>query len=192
VAFVPADATLGIADPVTVTLPIGGLGFTPIGTTTPRTTWLMDCELALALRHAADVMKAHDVTRVEDYGLYNYRCIDQTVQPPCPGSTLSMHAHALAVDLAAFTTTDGARYSVNDDFLVDAGGVGVARACAAPAAPRSGKDAWLHELVCDLHAHEIFFIELTPDYNAAHRDHFHVDLTPGADFVHRRAGAADE
>jgi hypothetical protein len=29
----------------------------------------------------------------------------------------------------------------------------------------------------------IFNIILTPNYNAAHRDHFHVDLTPNAHFL---------
>ena len=27
---------------------------------------------------------------------------------------------------------------------------------------------------------------LTPNYNADHRDHFHVDLTTGSDFIRRR------
>jgi len=30
---------------------------------------------------------------------------------------------------------------------------------------------------------DIFNIILTPEYNAAHRNHYHVDLTPGADFI---------
>jgi hypothetical protein len=34
-------------------------------------------------------------------------------------------------------------------------------------------------------ADQVWNIALTPNYNAAHRDHFHVDLTAGSDFIRR-------
>jgi hypothetical protein len=34
----------------------------------------------------------------------------------------------------------------------------------------------------------VWNIVLTPNYNADHRNHFHVDLTPGSDFIERRVG----
>jgi hypothetical protein len=140
----------------------------------------MDCELARALALAAPVLASHGVVEVADYGVYNYRCIDQSVQPPCPGSSLSQHAYAKAIDIAGLTTMDGAFYSVNDDWVIDPDGE---ETCAA--ATDGPKDAYLHAVLCDLYANEVFHIYLTPNYNSAHRNHWHVDLTDGADFIEK-------
>jgi hypothetical protein len=44
-------------------------------------------------------------------------------------------------------------------------------------------DRVLHEVACAMWTEEIFQIVLTPDYNDAHRNHFHVDLTAGSMFI---------
>ena len=41
----------------------------------------------------------------------------------------------------------------------------------------------LQDIAWDLHTRRIFNVVLTPDYNAAHYNHFHVDLTPGSHFL---------
>ena len=41
---------------------------------------------------------------------------------------------------------------------------------------------WLKALADARYAMDIFNIILTPNYNAAHYNHFHVDLTPGGDY----------
>ncbi len=169
----------GIADPVTVTMPLNGMPFRYTGSTTPRTKTLMDCTLAKSLAEAAPIWKAHDVVEVADYGIYNYRCIGGTGTPPnCP-SGMSQHAYAKAIDLVAFKTRDGATYTVETDFVIDPDG----KTCTAATEP--GKDAWLHQVICELKAHDVWNIVLTPNYNADHRDHFHVDLTPNADYIKR-------
>jgi len=48
---------------------------------------------------------------------------------------------------------------------------------------RAGADAFLHELICTLKDAGVWNIVLTPNYNADHRDHFHVDRTQGSDFI---------
>jgi hypothetical protein len=40
------------------------------------------------------------------------------------------------------------------------------------------KNLFLHQALCELYDLEVFKILLNPNYNAAHRNHFHVDLTP--------------
>jgi hypothetical protein len=55
------------------------------------------------------------------------------------------------------------------------------------AATSNMKDAFLHELACALYDDSVFAIILTPNYNADHRNHFHVDLTDGSHFL----GATD-
>ncbi len=178
----------GIATPVIVHPPIAGIGYRYLSNDATRASLLVDCELALALVRAAEVFAAHDVVEVADLGVYNYRCIDQTVDPPdCPGSSLSQHAHALAIDLAGFTLAGDVFYSVNDDFVIDAEADDTCAAATAGAA-----DTALHAIVCDLHAMGIFHILLTPNYNAAHRNHFHVDLTAGADFITKPGAPAPQ
>jgi len=185
-------ANLGVADPVTLTTPINGMVHRYVSNTTPRTTFFMDCTLARSLAKAAAILRAHDVVEVADIGVYNYRCIGGVGTPPdCPQG-MSQHAYAKAIDLAAFTTSDASVYTVATDWIIDPD---TEETCAAPAEP--GKDAWLHELICELKAAGTWNIVLTPNYNADHRDHFHVDLISGANFMEKRGlpmdqGSADD
>jgi hypothetical protein len=71
----------------------------------------------------------------------------------------SQHAHANAIDIAAFTLENGEDVSIAADW--HGGGA---------------KAAFLREVrdgACG-----IFGTTLSPDYNAAHRDHLHIDQTP--------------
>ena len=81
--------------------------------------------------------------------------------------------------------------SVNDDWVIDPDSE---ETCAAPAEP--GADAFLHETICALKDAGVWNIVLTPNYNADHRNHFHVDLTSGAHYLgyleHFTWGFSDE
>src|SRR5690606_19933634 len=94
------------------------------------------------------------------------------------------HAYANAIDIAGVTYLDdnGAEQyaSVNDDWVIDPN---EQPTCSAATEP--GKDALLHELICELKDAGVWNIVLTPNYNAAHRNHFHVDLTPGGNTINR-------
>ncbi|KQN04777.1 extensin [Sphingobium sp. Leaf26] len=68
----------------------------------------------------------------------------------------SEHATADAIDIAAFVLKDGRQVSVLKDWKT------------------SGKDAAFLRAVRD-GACGLFSTVLSPDYNAAHRDHFHLD-----------------
>ena len=177
-------AQLGVADPVTVTLPLNGVAYRYASNTAPRTTLFMDCQLARSLARAAPILRARGVVEVADIGIYNYRCIGGG-QPPCEGG-MSQHAYALGIDLAGFTDGDGVFSSVNDDWVIDGSDE---KTCTAAAEP--GKDAFLHELICALKGAGVWNIVLTPNYNAAHRNHFHVDLTPGSNFLKSRTAVDD-
>jgi Extensin-like protein C-terminus len=177
VAYTAGPANPGVVDPVTVKGPIGGIPYRYIDNAAPRATFFMDCRLALSLARAAPVLHDHDVVEVADIGVYNYRCINDDGTPPNCNVGMSQHAYAMAIDLARFTTSDGATYTVKTDFVIDPAG----NTCAAATEP--GKDAWLHEVICELKAAKVWNIVLTPNYNDLHRDHFHVDLTPGSDYI---------
>ncbi|MDQ3369398.1 MAG: extensin family protein [Myxococcota bacterium] len=169
----------GVKDPVTAKLPINGMPYQVVGATTPRTQMYGDCTLIKSLAEAAPHFRERGLAEVTDYGVYNYRCIGSGTPPNCPNG-LSQHSFGTAIDLAGFTGTDGTYYSVNDDWVIDPAD----DTCTA--ATVEGKDRFLHELICELKTAEIWNIVLTPNYNAAHRNHFHVDLTPDSDFIERR------
>lgn len=180
VDYTVAAARAGVADPITAAVPLNGLSFRAVGGSAPRTSLFGDCALIVSLAQAAAVMRARDIVEIADYGIYNYRCINGGTPPDCP-SGISQHAYATAIDLAGFTLADDTYVSVNDDWVIDPAGEPT---CEAETEP--GKDRFLHELICTLKAAGTWNIVLTPNYNAAHRNHFHVDLTPGADFIRRR------
>ncbi|HTJ44291.1 MAG TPA: extensin family protein [Kofleriaceae bacterium] len=182
VAYTVGPANPGVVDPVTVQGPIGGVPYRYLGNTSQRATFFMDCQLALSLAKAAPFFHAHDVMEVEDYGVYNYRCINNDGTPPNCTIGMSQHAYAMAIDLAQFTTSDGSTYNVKTDFVINPDG----DTCTAT--PQPGKDAFLHALICELKGAKVWNIVLTPNYNDLHRDHFHVDLTPGSDYIKLQLG----
>lgn len=91
------------------------------------------------------------VERIEHFGSYSCRRLYGRSE-----GGWSEHASANAVDIAAFRLAGGRRVSVINDWNGDA-----------------DEAAFLREVrdgACDL-----FATVLSPDYNAAHRDHFHFD-----------------
>ncbi len=173
----------GVDLPVTVTTPINGMVYRYFYNDDPRASFFMHCELALALAKAAPIMRERDIVEVLDIGVYNYRCIGREGEPPdCPQG-ISQHAYAKAIDLAGFTTSNDEFYSVNDDWVIDGDGEST---CGA--ATEGPKDEFLHEIICTMKAEGVWNIALTPNYNAGHRNHFHVDLKTGSDFIKREAG----
>lgn len=181
VVYTDGPAREGVADPVTAEVPVNGVFYRSVGAANRRTTLFGDCSLVLSLARAASFMRERRIVEVTDYGIYNYRCIGGGTPPDCPNG-ISQHAYATAIDLAGFTDVDDTYYSVNDDWVIDPESEETCEAASEP-----GKDAFLHELICALKGAAIWNIVLTPNYNAAHRNHFHVDLSPDSDFIERGA-----
>ncbi len=99
---------------------------------------------------AARLILGAEIERIETFGTYNCR--------PIAGSgKLSEHAHSNAVDVSAFRLSDGRRITVQDGWNGD------------PATQRFLKT--VHASAC-----KRFSTVLSPNYNAAHRDHFHFDM----------------
>ena len=176
VSWKAAGATKGIADPVTVSSPIRGVKFRYVASSTTSPI-LGNCQLFVKLAAAADKMKAWGVSEFTHIGTYNYRTISGS-------SKLSQHALGMAIDIAGFRTTGGVYYSIanNSHFVKN-----TASATCSQTRTTAG-DKLFKGWACDTKAADIFNIMLTPNYNSAHRDHFHVDLTPGSDFIKANAG----
>ena len=99
---------------------------------------------------AARAILGTEIVKIETFGTYNCR--------PIAGSgKLSEHAHSNAVDVAAFVMNDGRRITVQKGWSGD-------------------KETRRFLQVVHDSACKRFNTVLSPDYNAAHRDHFHFDM----------------
>jgi hypothetical protein len=95
------------------------------------------------------------LVRIETMGSYNCRNVAGT-------SRRSGHATASAIDIAAFELADGRRISVRDDW-------------SEGSADKRRFLRIVHDSAC-----KRFGMVLGPQYNAAHRDHFHLEQTDGS------------
>ena len=118
------------------------------------------CKAALALtiwerqivQPAADELLGQGVVGIEHYGSYACRRMYGKADGP-----VSEHALAGAIDIAAFRLADGSRVTVASDWT-DTG-------------PRGQFLRRVRDGAC-----RVFLTTLSPDYNAQHRDHFHLDM----------------
>jgi hypothetical protein len=149
-------------EPVRLFSPVNGIDYRYVSNDEPS-PMLVSCDLALALHALGTLLQSKDAVEVAHIGTYNCRVISGT-------DTLSQHAFGYAIDLGGFTLDGGQYLSVFEDWED-----GVAD-------PVTFEGQWLKDLTDKRHDQGIFNIILTPEYNAAHDDHFHVDLTPGSDF----------
>lgn len=108
--------------------------------------WMRERVQPAAQRHFGQT-----VARLEHLGSYNCRRIGG-------GDSWSEHSTGNAIDIAAFVLADGTRISLIDDWR------------AEPDGPRSRFLADARDGAC-----ELFATTLSPDYNRAHADHFHLD-----------------
>lgn len=100
---------------------------------------------------AAQRLFGASVARVEHYGSYSCRRLYGRTTGP-----LSEHANADAIDVSGFVLTDGTRISVSGDWSAD-----------------NRKAHFLHTVRDG--ACRLFATVLSPDYNAAHHNHLHLD-----------------
>lgn len=131
------------------------LGNYPLAPDTPPVT----CPVAAALEiwrrdsvaPAARRIMGSEIARIEHLGAYSCRRMYGGRRGPW-----SEHATANAIDIAAFVLEDGRRISVLEDWNGDG--------------PRARFLRSVRKGACTS-----FATVLSPDYNAAHADHFHLD-----------------
>jgi hypothetical protein len=127
----------------------------PLSPSAPPATCAVDASFELWLRQgiqpAAEQLLGSPVARIEHFGAYSCRRLYGRDSGPW-----SEHATGNAIDIAAFVLEGGRR-------------IGVARDWAG----EGEEAAFLHRVrnaACD-----VFATVLSPDYNAAHADHLHLD-----------------
>ena len=177
VAFEVSPATIGVALPITLKLPILGMNFRSYGSKTNLASLFMDCNMAEAFIKALPILKKHRVAAFLTMGLYEYRCINGNGTAPdnCVEG-ISNHAFGKAIDVGGFLFEDGSTVDVQKDFVKSTGGT-----CAA--VPANAKDSVLHALACEMFAAKVWQTVLTPNYNSIHYNHFHMDINSGKGFM---------
>lgn len=161
----------GVATPVRITGPLGGVRFATPGPKVPY--GVLDCRLALALSDLAPLLARHGVVEVR---------IDNMYRPHAhlPGKRKpSQHSFGLAVDLTRLKRKDGGEWVVERDFQ---GAIGepVCGEASRPQTELGDEASALRDLICDIARSGLFHHILTPNHDAAHRDHFHLDIARGA------------
>ncbi|WP_296217231.1 extensin family protein [Pseudomonas sp. UBA2684] len=147
-----ADSGPTAACPLTDTLRVQG------SNVTFSSSFIATCPLAAAfalferhgLQPVAQAVFGQPVSQVEHVGSFACRTI-------AGSQRRSQHASANALDIVGFRLADGRRISVLRDW------------------PGGGDEARFLRLVQEA-ACDSFNTTLGPRYNAAHRDHFHVDM----------------
>ncbi|EQB18559.1 hypothetical protein L284_04435 [Novosphingobium lindaniclasticum LE124] len=127
------------------TVTVTNLGPVTCDTATPFAAWAR-----YGVDRAAQQILGSRIVRIETYGSYNCRNI-------AGSRRRSGHATANAIDVSAFVLGDGRRVSVLEDW--DGG---------TPAERRFLRV--VHQSAC-----KRFGTTLGPDYNEAHRNHFHLE-----------------
>lgn len=125
-------------------------------------SFLASCRLAVSFalfeRHAlqpvAQAVYGQPVARVDHLGSFACRNVYGR-----ENGRRSQHASANALDIAGFRLADGRSINVLKDW------------------PKDNLDARFLRQVRD-RACDTFSVVLSPDYNAAHRNHFHLDVGP--------------
>ncbi|MFA9200489.1 MAG: extensin family protein [Cypionkella sp.] len=127
----------------------------PLAPARPATTCPVAVGLELWLRQtvqpAARALLGSPLARIEHFGAYSCRRMYGRSE-----GSWSEHATGNAIDVAAFVLADGTQVSVLEDWRGEG-----ARAIFLRRVRDGGCDA--------------FGTVLSPDYNAAHRDHLHLD-----------------
>lgn len=160
----------GIAHPVEVTSALGGLTLT-----SADQPLVIDCSLAVSLAEAGHYFRALGIERASFSSAYSRRNVRGTNRP-------SKHSYGLAIDVHTFTGPDLGTLRVDRDYEQ---GLGDDVDCLGTPLTQGG--AVLKVLQCQLVRSGLFHLVLSPDYDDAHHDHFHLEATPWGDRAALRA-----
>lgn len=168
----------GMAAPVRLTGPLHEVSFHTLLPSPERgrsSYELLDCRLLLALDDLAKLLAAQDVTEVMYYSAYR--------PPPAgfPDDRLGeRHDGGLAIDIGFFRTKGGLGLNVERDYQAFPG----ERPCAPGPPPKqmTRSSFALRKIACEAIEARLFHAALTPGYDPTHRDHFHFELSAGADW----------
>lgn len=162
----------GVPIPVRIT---GELHGVRVHSGLPSSQWasspyeIVDCRLALAIDDFTELLAKHDVVEVVHMSAY---------RPPSKkwpaGTPGKRHGAAMALDAAVFVKKDGAKLVVEKHFK----GHRHSAPCPthAKVSHQSTETRELRSIFCEARETGIFHVMLGPNFNGAHRNHFHLEV----------------
>ncbi len=129
---------------------------------------VFDCRLALSVYDFAQLLRRRDVVEVRIFSAW--RPPSKQQKP----TVLKRHPGALAVDVRSLRKENGEELVVLDHFEGRLG----AKVCDSDRQPKTPQGRELLAIVCEASQGHFFNSILTPNYDAEHQNHFHLELTP--------------
>lgn len=174
IKFEALPSARGVPFPIRLTAPIRGIEFRTYSVKSKMAVYdILDCRLALALDDLAAVWAQRGVTHVSHMSMY---------RPPSKhlpeGHAGQRHGAGLAIDVGTINFADGSKLVVDQDF----GGRLGAPVCGdgASPSPRTEAATLLRQMTCEVVASSSFHVVLTPNFNKAHHNHLHLEVSPKA------------
>lgn len=164
------QAAAGVAYAMRSSGPLHGVRIVIPGA--PSKFGVMDCRLALALAGMAEVAATMGVVQIQVDNVHR-----TSAKLPRRGAGKSQHAYGLAADITTMKLSNGQVLSVERDWHAPIGST----SCGPDAVLEdpTPEAIALRNIVCELARRGVFHHMLTPGYDAAHRNHLHLDLKRG-------------
>jgi hypothetical protein len=181
IAFTPVAEAPGVRIPVRLPKDVGGVTYRTDAPQHIRDTGpydVFDCRLVLSLSDFSRVLRAHDIDEVRMFSAW--RPVSAKYRGDGDGTR---HAGGLAIDVARFGKRLAAGekertwLDVERDFHGRIGAP-VCGASAAPPWPATPAAREIRSIACEAADQHFFTSILTPNYNRAHRNHYHLEITP--------------
>lgn len=150
----------GIAIPVEVTGPLGGVAYRY------HEALVLDCSLVVSLDEAGRYLRDLGFETVVVASGHSRRNVRGTNRP-------SKHSFGLAVDVPALEGSQLGSLRIDRDYEQ---GLGDDVDCVG--APLTAGGELLKIAQCQLVRSGLFYLVLSPDYDDAHHDHFHLEARP--------------
>jgi hypothetical protein len=153
-------ARRGIAIPVEITGALGGVEYRY------HDPLVIDCSLAVSLDEAGHYLRDLGVRTLVVASAHSRRNVRGTTRP-------SKHSFGLAVDIPALEGPELGSVRVDRDYEQ---GLGDDVDCVG--VPLTAGGELLKIAQCQLVRSGLFYLVLSPDYDDAHHDHFHLEVRP--------------
>lgn len=166
--------TRGVPIPVRIAGELHGI---KVHSGLPKSQWasspyeIVDCRLALAIDDFTALLWKHDV--VELVHMSAYRPPPKKWPDGKPGKR---HGAAMALDAAVFVKRNGTRLVVEKHFKGRRRSVPCPKVRPASWAHQSAETKELRSIFCEAREHGVFHVMLSPNFNWAHRNHFHLEV----------------
>lgn len=176
VEFTALTEKPGVLIPVRLKGPVRGVSFRTELPAEERATTpyeVMDCRLALAVDDLAVILAKHEIAEVHIFSAW---------RPPAkswPASKeAARHPGGLALDIRRFVKK-AAKGAAASDLVIDRDWQPQKNVAPCPVPENlSGDRRELRQIFCEARDARIFTSMLSPNYDADHKNHFHLEIRP--------------